>query len=146
MASSLGNVTVIVATEALLDSAGPIVELTLAYLALPCHVGIYRGIRHPWICEFHYYGGRSFELSLFRKPSDMGYICLRNNVCNVRQRHVSLTERRQLSREASTDTRHATTDDTQYTEQTDWSSVAKKDSPTFKTRQGLRAPRGSSHV
>lgn len=47
------DVTIMVATEALLDPAGTVVELALVDLTLPCHSCIDDGIGHFWFCEFN---------------------------------------------------------------------------------------------
>jgi hypothetical protein len=48
------DVTIIVAPEALLYSAGAVLELALMYLAFPGHSRIDDGVSHFWVCEYNH--------------------------------------------------------------------------------------------
>jgi hypothetical protein len=49
------DVAIIVAAEALLYSAGAVIELAEVDLSVPYHSSIDNGIGHFWICEFYHY-------------------------------------------------------------------------------------------
>ena len=69
------DVTIVIASEALLDSAGAVVELTIMDQAFPQEASVYDCVGHFGLCEFDHYGGVPFLDRSLRKPAD---------VCNFR--------------------------------------------------------------
>jgi hypothetical protein len=83
------DVTVIIASEALLHSAGAIVELALVYLAVPYHSGVDDGVGHFQVCEFKYYRGCTFEGGFFGEPSYVGDFCFRDYCVGGRDQGIN---------------------------------------------------------
>ncbi|KAF2452710.1 hypothetical protein BDY21DRAFT_355738, partial [Lineolata rhizophorae] len=65
------DVAVVVAAEALLHSAGAVVELALVDLAVPCHSSVDDSVGCFWVCEFDDYRRCAFEAGLLGEPSDV---------------------------------------------------------------------------
>lgn len=72
------DVAVFIASEALLDSAGAVVELALVYLAVPNHSGVDDGVGHFRVSEFEYYRRCTFEVGFLGEPSYVGDLCFRD--------------------------------------------------------------------